>query len=130
MAYDCLFEDLLDLAKNGIVHINAYFPVTQLALSELPAAALITEFFRDLPTAKYDVLTLQNEIRMYIGAISFGLDILAKDSDSEGCTPCIRVRASVLADKLSYAEDLITEILTDTKFADKPMMRELIVQIA
>ena len=115
--------------SNGIVHINAYFPVTQLALSELPAAALITEFFRDLPTAKYDVLTLQNEIRMYIGAISFGLDILAKDSDSEGCTPCIRVRASVLADKLTYAEDLITEILTDTKFDDRQMMRELIVQI-
>ena len=66
---------------------------------------------------------------MYIGAISFGLDILAKDSDSEGCTPCIRVRASVLADKLSYAEDLITEILTNTKFDDRQMMRELIVQI-
>ena len=59
------------LPSNGIVHINAYFPVTQLALSELPAAALITEFFRDLPTEKYDVLTLQNEIRMYIGGISF-----------------------------------------------------------
>ena len=115
--------------SNGIVHINAYFPVTQLALSELPAAALITEFFRDLPTGKYDVFSLQNEIRMYIGGISFGLDILAKDSDYEECTPCIRVRASVLADKLPEAGELITGILTDTKFEDRQMMRELIVQI-
>ena len=117
------------LPSNGIVHVNIYFPVTQLALSELPAAALITEFFRDLPTSEYDVLSLQNEIRMCIGGISFGLDILAKDDDNKECTPCIRVRASVLADKLSDAEDLIAEILTDTKFGDKAMMRELITQI-
>lgn len=115
--------------SNGIVHINAYFPITQLTLSELPAAALITEFFKDLPTDKYDVFTLQNEIRMYIGGISFGLDILAKDDDYKECTPCIRVRASVLEDKLSDAEGLITDILTGTRFDDKQMMRELIVQI-
>lgn len=117
------------LPSNGIVHINAYFPVTQLSLSELPAAALITEFFKDLPTEKFEVLTLQNEIRMYIGGISFGLDILAKDNDYEECTPCIRVRASVLADKLPDAEALIAEILTGTKFGDRSMMRELITQI-
>ena len=115
--------------SNGIVHINAYFPITQLALSELPAAALITEFFRDLPTDGFDVLSLQNEIRMYIGGISFGLDILAKDNDYEECTPCIRVRASVLADKLADAEKLIAGILTGTKFDDRQMMRELITQI-
>ena len=115
--------------SNGIVHINAYFPITQLGLTDLPAAALITEFFRDLPTENYDVLSLQNETRMYIGAVSFGLDILARDSDTEKCTPCIRVRASVLEDKLSYAEDLIVEILTRTKFSDRSMMHELIAQI-
>lgn len=117
------------IPSNGIVHINAYFPITQLSLSELPAAALITEFFKDLPTAEYEVLSLQNEIRMYIGGISFGLDILAKDNDYKECTPCIRVRASFLADKQSYAEDLIAEILINTRFSDKQMMRELITQI-
>lgn len=115
--------------SNGIVHINACFPVTQLELEDLPAAALITEFFKDLPTDNYNVLSLQNEIRMYIGAISFGLDILAKDSDTEKCTPCLRVRASVLQDKLTNAGDLIVEILTRTKFSDKAMMRELITQV-
>ncbi len=117
------------VASNGIVHISAYFPITQLSIAELPGAALITEFFRDLPTKNYDVLSLQNEIRMYIGAISFGLDILAKDSDRDACTPCIRVRASVLEENLPQAEALIIEILTDTIFEDKSMMRELITQI-
>ena len=114
---------------NGIVHINAYFPITQLSLSELPAAALVTEFFRDLPTENYNVLSLQNEIRMHIGAVSFGLDILAGDSDRDDCAPCFRVRASVLEENLSQAEELIIEILTRTRFDDRKLMRELITQI-
>ena len=114
---------------NGIIHLNAYFPVTQLSLEQLPAAALITEFFKDLPTENYDVLSLQNEIRMHVGSISFGLDILASDGDNKSCTPCIRARASVLEDKLSYAEELMIEILTRTKFDDVALMRELIIQI-
>ena len=117
------------VASNGIVYINAYFPLTQLSISELPVAALITEFFRDLPTERYDVLTLQNEVRMYVGTISFGLDILAVDDDKDTCAPSLRVRVSVLEDKLPQAEDLIVEILTRTRFDDKAMMRELITQI-
>jgi Zn-dependent M16 (insulinase) family peptidase len=117
------------VATNGIIHLNAYFPITQLSLSELPGAALITEFFKDLPTENFNVLSLQNEIRMYIGAISFGLDILAKDNDRRECTPCIRVRASVLKENLKQAEELILEIMTGTRFEDKSMMRELITQI-
>ena len=117
------------IPSNGIVYINAYFPVTQLSLEDLPAAALITEFYKDLPTENYSVLALQNEIRMHVGSISFGLDILAKDGDNAECTPCIRARASVLEEKLPYAEDLIIEILTRTRFDDITQMRELLKQI-
>ena len=117
------------VASNGIVYINISFPVTQLEFSDLPAAALISEFYKDLPTEKYSVLDLQNEIRMYAGSMSFGLDILSKDDDKECCTPCLRVRAAVLEEKLPYAEDLIIEILTRTNFGEKAMMRELITQI-
>ena len=117
------------IAANGIVYINAYFPVTQLELGDLPAAALITEFYKDLPTENFDVVSLLNEIRMYVGGLSFGLDILANDNDRDACTPCIRVRAAVLEDKLAHAEDLMVEILTRTDFRDRAMMRELITQI-
>ena len=117
------------VASNGIVYINAYFPVTGLSLEELPAAALITEFYKDLPTRNYDVLALQNELRMHVGSMSFGLDILASDADTKECTPCIRARASVLEDKLGKAEELMTEILLRTKFDDRALMRELIKQI-
>ena len=97
------------VTTNGIVYINAYFPVADLAYEELPAAALITEFYKDLPTEHYSVTELQNELRMYVGSMSFGLDILAKDDDCSVCTPCIRGRAAVLKENLSHAEDLLPE---------------------
>ena len=123
---DVLFHPI---QTHGIVYINVYFPLTGLTLEDLPAAALITEFFKDLPTEDYDVLSLINEIRMHAGSMTFGLDILAADDDRECCTPCIRARVSVLEDKVRYAELLLAEILTRTKFDDKALMRELITQI-
>ena len=117
------------LETHGIIHINAYFPVTQIGIEDLPAAALITEFFKDLPTENYSVLGLQEELKMFVGSMSFGLDILAKDDSRDECTPCIRARASVLPDNLERAEDLMTEILMRTRFEDRSLMRELITQI-
>ena len=117
------------LPTKGIVYINAYFPITDLSLEELPAAALLTEFYKDLPTENYSVIELQNEIKTYVGSISFGIDINAKDRDNSACTPCLRARAAVLKENLAHAEDLITEILTKTKFDDKALMKELVTQI-
>ena len=117
------------LPTNGIVYINAYFPITDLSFEELPAAALVTEFYKDLPTENYSVTELQNEIRMYIGSISFGIDIIAKDKEHEVCTPVLRGRAAVLRENLSHAEDILVEIMTRTRFEDKEKMRELVTQI-
>ena len=117
------------IETHGIIYINAYFPITQLGIGDLPAAALITEFFKDLPTSDHSVLELQEELKMYVGSMSFGLDILARDDDTSACTPCIRARVSVLPEDLEHAEDLLIEILTRTRFDDKELMRELITQI-
>lgn len=117
------------IQTNGIVYINMYFPLTNLFLSELSGAALMAELYKDLPTEKYDVLSLMNETRRHVGSISFSLDILSLDSDTDLCTPCIRARASVLEDKIDYAEDLIVEILTKTRFDEKDLLRELVSQI-
>ncbi len=117
------------VVTNGIIYINAYFPLTDLPLEDLPPAALITEFYKDLPTENYSVRDLQNEIKMYVGTMSFGIDILARDDDKSSCIPVLRARASVLKENLSHAEDLMIEILTRTRFDDKALMKELIAQI-
>lgn len=118
-----------DIHTSGIVYINAYFPVTDLSLDELPAAALLTEFYKDLPTENYSVTELQNEIRMYVGGMSFGIDIQARDDSKKTCTPVLRAAAAVLKENLAHAEDLMIEILTRTRFDDLSLMKELVTQI-
>ena len=115
--------------SNGIVYINVYFPLTNLPIEKLPAATLITDLYKDLPTKKHNVLALQNEIRMHVGGISFSTEVLAKDGDIKNCTPCIVARAAVLEDKFQHAEELMVEILTETVFEDKTLIKELITQI-
>ena len=117
------------VTSNGIVYVNAYFPLTHLSLDELAVAALITDLYKDLPTEKYDVLALQNEIRMYVGGLSFGLENFAADSDKKNCTPCLRARFAVLEENLSHAEELLVEVMTRTKFSDKALIREILTQI-
>ena len=117
------------VTTNGIVYINAYFPITDLSFEDLPAAALVSEFYKDLPTENYNVKELQNEIRMYVGSMSFGIDINAVDGENRHCTPCLRGRAAVLKENLSHAEELLIEIMTRTRFDDVSLMKELITQI-
>ena len=117
------------VTTNGIIYINAFFPITDLSLEQLPAAALLTEFYKDLPTENYSVTELQTELRMYVGSMSFGIDINSRDSDNSCCTPCLRGRVSVLRENLSHAEDLLIEIMTRTQFSDRSLMKELITQI-
>ncbi len=117
------------LQSHGIVYVNALFPLTDLSLDELPAASLLTELYKELPTENYNVIDLQNELRMHVGSMTFGLDVLAPDNDAKVCTPCLSAKAAVLENELLHAEELMTEILTRTKFDDKSLVRELIAQI-
>ncbi len=117
------------LPTKGIVYINAYFPLTGLSIEELPSAALVSEFYKDLPTENYTVLQLQTEIKKYLGELSFGIEIMSRDADPSSCTPYLRARASALSENLSHAEDLIIEVMTRTRFDDESLMKEVVTQL-
>jgi len=114
---------------NGVVYLTAYFPLTDLSLDELTEVSLIPELWKELPTENYDVNSLQREIKMYVGSLSFDIDILSRDDDMSSCTPCLRARAAVLTHNLEHAEDLIAEIMLRTKFDDTGLIRDLVNQI-
>lgn len=117
------------IPTKGIIYLNAYFPLTGLNLEELPYAALLTEFLTELPTGEHTVRQLATEIKKNLGKLSFGIDIISRDDTVSECTPCLRARAAVLEDRLTEAEDIILEVLTRTRFDDRAMMKELIVQM-
>ena len=104
---------------NGVVHFRAYFLLTDLSLEELTQASLFAGMLGKLPTAKYDALQLQQEIRRSTGSLGFAVATLNRAGDEERCTPCLVAFASALAETAGQAEELMGEILKNTSFMKK-----------
>ena len=116
------------LSTNGIVNLSMYFPLTNFNLSELTKLSLFPSLFGEFSTENYSVTELQQNIKTYIGSLSFGLEAFGKDNQTEKCTPFLTVRAGILEENLSIAQSLICEILTKSKFEDVNKIKEIVMQ--
>ena len=117
------------LQTHGIVYLTMYFPLTAFSLSELSQLSLLPPLFGELPTEKHTAVQLQQDIKTYIGSLSFDIEAFAKDGNTETCTPYLIAKAGILRENLPVAQALIAEILTETRLDDYEKIRELLVQI-
>ena len=115
------------LPSQGIAHLNFYFSLTDLNVSELSAASLMCCLLTKLPTKRHDVGELQKEIKTYIGRLGFS--VKASSRKPETCTPYIAVSCDVLEENLEKAEALVLEILTETVFDDTARIKEVVAQL-
>ena len=116
------------VASNGIVNVSVYARLTQFSLDELGRLSMIADLLSELPTENYDLLSLQREIKMYIGSLSFDVTAFSQNYELKRCTPCLTAKMSVLEENLDKALDLLCEILTKTKFDSKESVFEIIRQ--
>lgn len=75
------------LPCNGVVHLRAYFPLTDLSLEQISAAGLFAGMLGKLSTKSHDALSLQQEIKRYTGALGFSMITRSEDGQDETCTP-------------------------------------------
>lgn len=113
---------------NGIVHLRAYFNLSDLTLDEIADAAFLTELLGVLPAGGMDSLTLQNEIKTYIGALDFDVSAFSKKGQRETCTPYFTVHCSVLRENYERAVELVTNILLSSDFNCPDRIREIVMQ--
>lgn len=116
------------LNTNGIVYLSMYFPLTVFSLSELIKLSLFPSLLGEFPTENYSVTELQQNIKTYIGSLSFGIEAFGKDNQTEKCTPFLTVRAGILEENFSTAKVLINEVLTKSKFDDVNKIKEIVMQ--
>ncbi len=99
---------------NGVVHLRAYFSLTDLSLDELTKAALFAGMLGKLPTRKYDALRLQQEIKRCTGSFGFTVVSRTKTGDEQYSTPCLVAFASALEENAFQAQELMAEVLANT----------------
>lgn len=115
-------------ASNGIVHLSAYFRLTDCTLAELTKLALLSKLLGELPTKAKDATTLQNEIKTWLGELKFEVEVNPKLGQKDICTPLLAVHCSVLKENVAKAEELICEILTSTDFSQADRICEIVKQ--
>ena len=116
------------VATNGIVHLNAYFRLTDCTLEQLTQLSLLSKLLGNLPTTNYTAAELQNQVKTWLGELRFGVEVFAKANQRGMATPMLSVRCSVLQENLGKAEELIHEILTATDFRQESRIREILLQ--
>ena len=102
------------LPCNGVVHLRAYFSLTDLPLDDLTRAAFYAGMLGKLPTRKYDALSLQQEIRRCTGSLGFAVVTRSRKGDAEHCVPCLSAFASALEENAGQAQELMAEVLLNT----------------
>ena len=116
------------VTSNGIVHLSAYFRLTDCALEQLTAVSMLGNLLGNLPTAAHSSAELQNEIKTWLGDLSFGIEVVTKTGERKVCTPMLAVHCSVLQENIGKAEQLIHEILTTTDLHQNDRIREILLQ--
>ena len=116
------------VATNGVVHCRLYFSLTDQPIKALSQLSFLTDLFGELPTAKHTASELQKEIKRVIGAIDYTVATYASKQDTNACKPMFVVRFSTLEHNLTAAIDLICEILLDTVYDDREMIKNILLQ--
>ena len=111
--------------QNGLTYLNLHFDVSDLSVHELPVAALLTKLLGKLSTAKHSSAELQMLTKQKIGKLRFVPNVYSGKKSS------VHLGAEMvcLANQGETAVALLCEILTETIFEDKLLLRTLLNQI-
>lgn len=115
---------------NGIIHANLFFDISDEKAENLPAISLLTNLFTLLPTKQHTPQELQKKIKKTIGVIDFNTDTVSVKDKPLEAKVYFTVSFSVLEQNIDRALALVLEILTQTDYNNREIIRENILQAA
>ena len=118
-----------DIKTDGIVYSDLLFNVNDLGREELLLLPLLTATLGQLGTARYDALALQDEIKTWIGALTFGADPVSQKNRTDRAVVNFTVGVSVLEENRGKVADILEEILCHTDFTDTDAVGHILRQL-
>ncbi|BEU88491.1 insulinase family protein [Selenomonas sp. TAMA-11512] len=117
-----------DEATHKIAYLTLYFGVKHIAQEELPYLYLIEELIGAVHTKESDYGTLSKRMNLHTGGIKYDLTANTRSDEPTSFWPFFKIKAKALVGKLPQLFELLTEILTESRFDDKKRVKELVVQ--
>ena len=110
---------------NGIVYADLFFPLTDLSEEEISLASFLSVILGNLPTEKYGVIELQDEVKKNLGALKTTITTYTRKG---GATPYMVLSASALEADSDKLVELCREVILATDFSDKKLLRDILKQ--
>jgi Zn-dependent M16 (insulinase) family peptidase len=118
-----------NIFTNKIAYINILFDAKKVDMQLLPYVTLLSTILGRVSTQHTNYSDLSNEINIHTGGIHFTTEVYGDNQNFEKYSPKVVVKTKALVPKLPKLFDIMTEIISTTKFDEKKRLKELIQQI-
>lgn len=118
-----------DAETNGIAYARILTDAGVLTSEEVPYLGFIANALSLLPTEKYDISELSNEIMENIGEVRFLANAIADSKNSDKTNKFFEINFKAVKEKLPKAVELIEEILFKSDFRSKGRIKQVLNMI-
>ena len=112
-----------------IAYMNLVFDADDVEKDDVPVLNLLGRMLGVLATSKHDRESLAMEVKEKSGRLNFSPNVISGKTP-DYCNIKFMATAAFLADKATDAVELIKEILTETQFDDRDLLREILNQMS
>ncbi len=116
------------IPARGIVYMNLYFPITNLSIEELPAAAFASRLFGELDTKNDTVAELKKNIKRDFGRFMTSVEVVGEPASTKECKIFFKVTLGVLEEKEELIAGYLKNILLTTNFFDSKRIGDILIQ--
>ena len=115
-----------DIFTNGIAYIKVLFNLDKVPDEDIQYVALLKNLLGLLDTKNYTYADLASEINLNSGGISPGASLYVDMDNAPDYKHTFEMKARVLNAKSSFAFDMFSEMLLETKYDDDVRLLELL----
>ncbi len=118
-----------DIFTNGIGYLTLCFDITNISFDLWPYVGILKNIIGLISTENYNYSELFNEININTGGITFATASYVDAKDTEKFRMMFEARAKVKFDQLSYAFNMIEEMIFRSDFDDTKRIKELLFML-
>ncbi len=113
----------------GIAYLRFLFDASHVKKEDLPYLGLLRFMLCQVDTEEWGYADLCNEINIHTGGIGSAVSMFEQVKEPGVFTPYFEIQGKALYGDLKKALELISEILTGSRFTDEKRLRELVFQV-
>ncbi len=111
---------------NNVLYTRLYFDLRVLPEELIPYAALLAEVMGSLDTKNYTFAELDKSLNINTGGFGTFLTTYLENHEDESLIPKFIVDSKSMNDKIGKMFELLSEIVTNTKYVDKERLKAVI----